>query len=144
MRLGVSAGAAATESLGEAGISVRDELIVDGSFAWADAFQNMDQALRDGLRFTAVFAANDIMALAARTAIEKNGMRVPDDISVVGYNDILYASAISLTTVALDPLEMGKNAALLLLDLIDKRRTPPHSITMKPRLIIRNSCRKVD
>ncbi len=132
------------KALSEGGIETREELIVQGNFSWNDAFQKVDDVLREGRRFTAVFAANDIMALAARAAIEKHGMHVPDDISVVGYNDILYASAISLTTVALDPLEMGKNATLLLLDLITKRRTPPHSVTMKPRLIIRNSCRKVD
>jgi LacI family transcriptional regulator len=132
------------KALSEAGVASRDDLVIEGNFIWSDAFQGVETILREGLRFTAVFAANDIMALAARAAIEKHGMRVPEDISVVGYNDILYASAISLTTVALDPLEMGKNATLLLLDLISKRRRPPHSVTMKPRLIIRNSCRKVD
>jgi LacI family transcriptional regulator len=132
------------KALNEAGIASRDDLVIEGKFTWTDAFQGVETMLREGRRFTAVFAANDIMALAARAAIEKHGMRVPEDFSVVGYNDILYASAISLTTVALDPLEMGKNATLLLLDLISKRRRPPHSVTMTPRLIIRNSCRKVD
>jgi DNA-binding LacI/PurR family transcriptional regulator len=103
----------------------------------------VDGKLQDGAHFTAVFAANDIMALADRAAIEKNGRRVAEDISVVGYNDILYATAISLTTIALEPSEMGRNAMLLLLDIIHKRRTAPHQIVMQPRLVIRNSCRRV-
>ncbi len=130
-------------ALRDAGVAARGELILEGNFDWADAFQKVDGMLQSGARFTAVFAANDIMALAARAAIEKNGRRVPDDISVVGYNDILYATAISLTTIALEPSEMGRNAMILLLDIIHKRRTAPHQIIMQPRLVIRNSCRTV-
>jgi len=131
-------------ALREQGIALDGELIVPGEFDWSAAYDRVDEAVRRGIRFTAIFAANDPMAFAAKEAIEKNGLRMRDDISIVGYNDILDASAISLTTVAIDPLDMGKNAVLLLFDLISKRRTPPQEIVLHPRLVIRNSCRRID
>jgi LacI family transcriptional regulator len=129
------------KALQEQGIALAGELIVPGEFDWAVAYDKVDEAVRRGVRFTAIFAANDPMAFAAKEAIEKNGLRMNEDISIVGYNDNLDASAISLTTVAIDPLDMGKNAVLLLFDLISKRRTPPQEIVLHPRLVIRNSCR---
>ena len=130
-------------ALREQGIALDNDLVVRGEFDWSVAYEKVDEALRRGIRFTAIFAANDPMAFAAKEALEKNGLRMSDDISIVGYNDILDASAISLTTVAIDPLEMGKNAVLLLFDLINKRRTAPQEIILHPRLVIRNSCRRM-
>jgi LacI family transcriptional regulator len=126
------------------GIRFRNELKVSGNFDWDDSYQQVAEALRRKISFTAVFAANDTMALAAKEALERSGLRIPDDISIIGYNDIRYASAISLTTVAIDASDMGKNAMILLLDLISRRRESPHHVLMQPRLIIRNSCRKID
>ncbi|MBN1835928.1 MAG: LacI family DNA-binding transcriptional regulator [Spirochaetales bacterium] len=132
------------KALEEWGVPLEEELVRPGDFEWEGAFESISGLVRGKVPFTAVFAANDVMAFAAKEALEQNGLRVYDDVSLIGYNDFLYASAISLTTVALEPLEMGRNAALLLFDLIEKRRTPPYHVTMKPRLIIRSSCRKID
>lgn len=131
------------KALEEWGVPLKDELILPGGFEWEEAHRSVCDLVGNKVPFTAVFAANDIMAFAAKAALEQNGLRIYDDVSLIGYNDILYASAISLTTVALEPLEMGKNATLLLFDLIEKRRAPPYYVTMKPRLIIRSSCRKI-
>jgi LacI family transcriptional regulator len=132
------------KALEEWGVPLREELVLPGNFEWEAAYAAVGDLVRNKVPFTAVFAANDIMAFGAKEALEQNGLRVYEDISLIGYNDILYASAISLTTVALEPLEMGRNATLLLFDLIEKRRTPPHQVIMKPRLVIRSSCRKID
>jgi LacI family transcriptional regulator len=132
------------KALEEWGVPLKEELIRPGDFEWEQAYQSVSELVRGHVPFTAVFAANDIMAFAAKEALEQNGKRIYDDVSLIGYNDILYASAVSLTTVALEPLEMGRNATLLLFDLIEKRRTPPHHVTLKPRLVIRSSCRKID
>jgi DNA-binding LacI/PurR family transcriptional regulator len=132
------------QALQEWGVPLRKELVVRGDFEWEEAYRGVCELVRGKVPFTAVFAANDIMAFAAKEALEQNGKRIYDDISLIGYNDILYTSAISLTTVALEPLEMGRNAALLLFDLIERRRTPPIQIVMKPRLVIRSSCRKLE
>ena len=89
------------------------------------------------------FTIPDVMAFAAKVALEKSRGQVPEDVSIVGFNDILFAPAISLTTVALDPYGMGTNAILLLLDIINKRIAPPHLIVMQPRLVIRDSCKSL-
>jgi LacI family transcriptional regulator len=125
------------------GLEVAEELILQGDFDWAESYRELERLIRAGVQFSAVFAANDTMALAAKEAIEKNGRRIPADVSIVGYNDVLFASAVSLTTVALDPLEMGKASVMLLLDLVHQRRTAPQQIVLPPRLIIRDSCRQM-
>ena len=131
------------KALREQGIGLDSELIVPGEFEWDVAHDKVNEAVRRGIGFTAIFAANDPMAFAAKQAIESNGLKMPDDVSIVGYNDVSEASAISLTTVAIDPLEMGKSAVLLLLDLISKRRMPPQRVVLHPRLVIRNSSRGI-
>jgi LacI family transcriptional regulator len=132
------------QALEETGVPLRKELVVRGDFEWKEAHRSVCELVHRRVPFTAIFAANDVMAFAAKEALEQGGLRVYDDISLIGYNDMQYASAISLTTVALEPLEMGRNAALLLFDLIEKRRTPPIQVVMKPRLVIRSSCRKLE
>ena len=132
------------QALAEWGVPLRKELVVPGGFEWEEAYRSVCELVHKKVPFTAIFAANDVMAFAAKEALEHNGLRIYDDVSLIGYNDMQYASAISLTTVALEPLEMGRNATLLLFDLIEKRRTAPIHIAMKPRLIIRSSCRKID
>ena len=132
------------QALAEWGLPLREELVVPGDFAWEQTYRSVCELVGKKVPFTAVFAANDVMAFAAKEALEHSGLRIYDDVSLIGYNDMQYASAISLTTVALEPLEMGRNAALLLFDLIEKRRTAPIHIVLKPRLIIRSSCRKID
>lgn len=63
--------------------------------------------------------------------------------SIVGYDDIPAAALMSLTTIAQPAYETGRNALLLLMDLINGRRRPPQRIMLRDSLIIRRSCRKV-
>lgn len=82
------------------------------------------------------------MAFGAKQAIEDMHLKIPDDISIIGFDDIPFSSAISLTTVSQPIYEMGKNAMLLLIDIIKNRIRPPHAITLRTSMIIRNSCKK--
>jgi len=94
-------------------------------------------------RFTAAFAFSDQMALGAWKAIEDGGARIPDDVSIIGYNDISFSWFISLTTIAQSVEEIGKNALSLAIDLIEGTRTPPQKIVLRDSLIIRRSCKKI-
>jgi LacI family transcriptional regulator len=94
-------------------------------------------------RFTAVFATSDIMAFGAKQAFEDRGLLIPDDVSIIGYDDIPFSSAISLTTISQPAYEMGRNAMHLLIDLMKKRVSTPHHIVLRPSIIIRKSCRKI-
>ncbi len=91
--------------------------------------------------FTAVVAANDLLALGAYDALHEAMLRVGQDISVVGHNDMPLMDMVSppLTTVRIQHAEMGSQAARLLLALIDKESTGITQIVLQPELVIRLS-----
>ena len=91
---------------------------------------------------TAIIAHNDSMALGVMAAIRRNGLRIPQDVSVVGFDDIAEAAYIDppLTTVAHPKLAMGEQAARLLIDLVlGKETAPPNTITFEMKLVVRGS-----
>ena len=92
-------------------------------------------------RPTAVFAANDLMALGAIYAIQEAGLCVPDDIAVVGYDDreIASISRPTITTVTLPCYEMGQVSAKLLLRLLEKQNGAEEPIRIQGKLIVRES-----
>ena len=90
----------------------------------------------------AVFAANDLVALGVLQALTLRGVRVPDDIAIVGYDDIDFASsaAIPLTSVRQPASDMGSTAASLLLGVIaDPEASKVRHVTLKPELVVRRS-----
>jgi LacI family transcriptional regulator len=90
---------------------------------------------------TGVVAANDRLALGAIDAITERGLRCPEDISVVGFNDMLYAERLSppLTTVRVPQHELGHRVAELLLETIRQPRRPPTREVVGCELIVRGS-----
>jgi len=97
--------------------------------------------LARGIPFTALFAYNDISALGAMRAFKEAGRRVPEDISVVGFDDVSLASfsVPTLTTVRQPLLEMGHIAAQTLIDRIEERAGYEPEIAVEPELIVRAS-----
>lgn len=91
--------------------------------------------------FTALFAYNDLSAIGAIRAFQEQGLRVPDDISVVGFDDIQVAAfnTPSLTTVRQPLIRMGTIAAQILLERIENKRQEPREIAIEPELVIRES-----
>lgn len=94
--------------------------------------------------FTALFAYNDASAIGAIRAIREAGLRVPEDISVVGFDDIQAAvfHSPSLTTVRQPLHQMGEIAAKVLLDRLDGKEDWPKQVAVKPELVIRESTAK--
>lgn len=92
-------------------------------------------------RPTAIFAANDLIALGVMEAAEDLGLRIPEDLSLVGYNNIAYAALprIQLTTVAQPMREMGRIAAEFVIDVLEGKREPRLSLRLEPTLIIRRT-----
>lgn len=103
----------------------------------------MRQLLERKHAFTAVFAFNDITAIGAIQAMREAGLRVPKDISVMGFDDIFAASTNNppLTTIHQPLRSMGQAAATTLLGLIREDLPKPHptAITVFPRLVVRKS-----
>jgi len=91
---------------------------------------------------SALLAVNDGTAIGALWAIREVGLKVPDDIAVIGYNDdeIAPFASVPLTTVAQRKEEMGKIAVSLLLERIRGKRGISHHIILEPRLVVRASC----
>jgi len=92
-------------------------------------------------RPTAIFTYNDLMAVGALVAIQAAGLRVPEDVSLVGHDDILYAPylQVPLTTVAQPTRELGEAAARLLIERLRGDDGPPRRIVLQPRLVVRAS-----
>ena len=99
------------------------------------------QLLERKVPFTALFAYNDLSALGAIRAFQEVGLRVPHDISVVGFDDIQAAAynTPSLTTVRQPLARMGKLAAQTLLDRIESQKDEPKEIAVEPKLVVRES-----
>ncbi|MEM6530845.1 MAG: substrate-binding domain-containing protein, partial [Chloroflexota bacterium] len=117
-----------------------DALIATGDFTRHSGYTAMQQLLPH--RPDAVFAASDEMGVGAIRAITGAGLRVPDDIAIVGFDDVPSAGAISpqLTTIRQPIQEMGALAIETLLDIISDDVTEPQQVVLDTQLIIRESC----
>jgi len=104
------------------------------------AYRAVRARLAAGLDFTAVFAANDYMAFGALSALRDSGLRVPEDVSLVGFDDLPFSAMIGLTTVRQQAFEIGVASMSLALDLMDGRRKGPQNVILSTSLIIRGSC----
>jgi len=98
--------------------------------------------IKSNLKFTAIFGASDIMCLGAKHALGESNIRVPDDVSIIGYDNIMFSSLIDLTTVSSPVKELGKTAVISLLDLINGHVKGNIDIVLSCNLIIRKSCKK--
>lgn len=128
------------KALVERGRDVVDALIAEGDFTEAGGYYAMRQLLPAGP--DAVFSASDIMAIGAMRAIREAGLRVPDDVALVGFDDLPLATIPTpqLTTVRQPIDQFGFQAVEILIDLIDNGLYPPRRVIMDTELIIRDSC----
>ncbi|MCA9884156.1 MAG: LacI family DNA-binding transcriptional regulator [Anaerolineae bacterium] len=124
-------------------IPINDDLIFEGHFQQEDGYEITKGILeRTDIQPTAIFASNDLSAFGAMDAIREHGLKIPDDISILGFDDVPQASIVypKLTTVR-QPLEqMGKIAAKILLEQIEDPSRPPQRVTLATQLVIRDSC----
>ncbi len=91
--------------------------------------------------FTAIVAGNDLLALGCYDALERHGLRCPDDVSVVGYNDMPFVDRFRppLTTVRVPHYELGATAAELMLEQLRVADAPPRQLLLAPELVVRGS-----
>jgi LacI family transcriptional regulator len=115
------------------------KLAVRGDFEEVGGVRATEQLLNSGARFSAIFAANDQMADGASFALHQRGIRVPEDVSLVGFDDLLASSFATppLTTVKHSIYEIGKIAAKAMIKMIGNESLVP--VTPPPELIIRKS-----
>lgn len=118
-----------------------DALVVYSDFQESGGFRAMNQLLESRVNFSAVIAANDQMAYGARLALHRAGLRVPDDISLVGFDDLPHSAFTlpPLTTVRQSVYEIGASAAQAMVDLLAKK--PPPTKLIAAEIIVRESTR---
>ncbi len=129
------------EVLAEHGLRVPRSWVKHTEFTWEGGERAAMELLGRRRRPTAVFAANDLIALGVLVAAHKLGIEVPRDLSVVGFDDIAYASLplIELTTVAQPTYRMGYLAAEWLIDVLEGKRRKRLKKVLKPRLVVRRT-----
>jgi len=128
--------------LQDLGLPQRPEYEAPGDFYLESGEAAMRRLLALGERPTAVFAASDMMAVGAIKAIEDAGLRCPEDVAVVGFDDIQLAELVSpaLTTIRQDKRALGVAAARSLVHLIDDADAAPHVSVLPVELVVRQSC----
>ena len=104
----------------------------------ADAFSEL---FSKGADFTAVVCGNDLIALGGYDVLRERGLKVPDDISIVGYNDMPYNDKFSppLTSVRLPHYHIGSKAADILIEAIEHPGAHPADVRLRPELVVRAS-----
>ncbi|MBU3215172.1 LacI family transcriptional regulator [Clostridium estertheticum] len=129
-------------ALTDAGISVKSNLIVKGDFTINGGYNATKKLLQKEIP-TAIFCGNDMMAIGAMQAIEEANLNVPEDISIVGFDDIEVARYINpaLTTVRMKLLEMASIATNTLITSIESNSNFSANYTLPIDLIERNSCK---
>ncbi len=131
------------------GIEIHPELLIklsENSWSPALGYGPVKALLSRTRNFTALFAFNDIAAIGAIRALHEAGLRVPDDVSVIGFDDVLSApfGIPSLTTIRQPLRDMGKMGAECLLNRINHPKAPcPPQVIVEPELVIRESTAKV-
>jgi DNA-binding LacI/PurR family transcriptional regulator len=129
------------EALQEAGLHRIDELIQDGSFLQKGGYKAMSNLLDLPIPPTAIVSSNNLMSLGALQALHERGVKIPDEIAVVGFDDMPWAPCLQppLTVIAQPTYEIGRQAAHLLLERFESPDFPARNLVLETNLIIRAS-----
>jgi DNA-binding LacI/PurR family transcriptional regulator len=122
-----------------AGLGWDDRLVREGDFGERSGYEAARAALAAHPRPTAIFAANDLMAIGAMAAARDAGLAVPEDVSIVGFDGIELGSFVrpALTTVAIPTYEMGAAAMRMLLELVGRKQRPEAGAGPPPERTVR-------
>jgi LacI family transcriptional regulator len=128
-------------ALRESGLAIHEPWLLRGGFTSQHGYAAMHAMLRQPLRPSAVFACNDLMAIGAMCAAYECSVRVPDELSIVGFDDIelLAYTSPPLTTVAQPKQRIGALAVDMLLEQVQGRREQPRRVVLQPELRVRAS-----
>lgn len=129
-----------SEALRKAGVAIEESLLVEGSINPEQALTAATQMLNSSRIPPAVFAYNDYLAAAVIQAAAQRGIRIPDDLALVGYSDLGFARWLNLTTIHQDAREMGRRAGMLVFEKLNAPTASPDTVILPTHLIIRRSC----
>jgi DNA-binding LacI/PurR family transcriptional regulator len=141
--LGISAERIAgyQEALAAADVAADARLVLSGGFTEEGGHEATRSLFESGVGFTAVFAANDLSAIGSVNAVAERGLRVPDDVSVIGFDDLRLSAFTSppLTTIHQPAVEIAERATEILIDLTHGGTVGELRHLLEPRLVVRAS-----
>lgn len=128
-------------AINEAGLEIQPGHIVEGDFTLESGRKAAEQLLQNPVLPSALIVLNDLMAIGVMLTLQKAGIRIPQDIAILGYDDIPEASIVqpALTTIAQDPLDIGRKLATALFSRLENPEAPGRRIESPTHLIIRDS-----
>ena len=124
------------------GLAYDENLVVETEFGtYSEGYYAAKKLLERKVEFSSLFACNDLLALGAMRAFMESGLRIPEDVAVIGYDDIQISKIFmpSLTTVAQPVYDMGVSATKLLFELMRNEEVKEKTIKLIPKLIVRES-----
>ncbi|HJR81599.1 MAG TPA: substrate-binding domain-containing protein, partial [Anaerolineales bacterium] len=134
------------DALRESGLEVRDEYCAEGNWSSASGVQAADKLFEQYSEMDSIFVANDQMALAVIQAAHQKGLKIPDDLGIVGFDNIPESAYFvpPLTTVQQDPYAVGKAAVEETIQMIESGRqelepVTPVAMMLTPSLVVRQS-----
>jgi LacI family transcriptional regulator len=129
------------EALADAGLAYRENLVRYGDYGPQSGYEAMNSMLQESNLPTAVFVASDVVAFGAMAAINEHNLKIPDDIAVIGFDDVPLSRFMNppLTTIRLPAKNLGRRAGELLFDLILHQVEPGRQVTLDTELVVRNS-----
>ena len=134
------------DAIKDAGLEVQDTHLVQGTWSSASGARAIEKLLKQYPEMDAVFAGNDQMALSVLQTAAERGIRVPDDLAVIGFDGIPESEFYSphLSTIYQNQDELGRTAVQELARLVDQRlqdesQIEPSQISLKPEMIVRES-----
>jgi LacI family transcriptional regulator len=131
------------EALQRAGISIDETLIASGDYTTETGARSARELLSLEDPPTAIFASNDQMAIGVFQVAQELGVRIPDDLSVIGFDNITESKYMGLTTVDQFIFEMGYVATHMLIKIINGIPLEDQTYRMQTQLVVRSSCRKL-
>jgi LacI family transcriptional regulator len=135
------------DALEKHGCKLETEMIARGAYTFESGIECARMLLANPNRPTAIFASNDEMAVGAITAAQEMGLKIPDDLSIAGFDDSILASRITprLTTIRRPVMQMARKATVKLIAAVDGREEDAcRGVTLVPSLVTRDSTRSLD
>lgn len=130
------------EALRSEGLTVDSSLVIEGNSCRERGNESTKQLLALNSPPTALFTGNNLSTLGALSALNEEEIAVPDEMAVVGYDDVPWSMALNPPPTVVDQpgYEMGRRAAEILLDRLEDPNRSPTTMTLQPKLIVRQSC----
>jgi len=129
-------------ALENAGLMFDSNLVRQGGFSSESGYEQMKDLLQSGAAFTAAFVASDVVAFGAIKAIKEAGRRIPQDIALVGFDDVPLASYFDppLTSIHLPVADLAHRASQMLIQLVHGKHPAERQVLLDTHLVVRDSC----